>query len=317
MDVRAAIAGYVKDRLNDEIAKGERGTAAAIAKAIDRSSAHVANVKNGKSQAGEDVARDFAKYWKMSYAELEAAAIEWAKGRPEFAETPVVESPASKLANWSLAVGVARAEGLSEQAIRSVEATITEETPDKAPLKWLKDIELAQPAKHPALIDVRANNPMTRATLLAAVRGVPTEELVVVGFQPHLIAQMPSALTKVATLLRGQLDWLSTGKGAALLDKEPFRPARSFPELPYGMRLELAMRMRGLSASEIANRLKRRLASAARTAPSAKSITKLVEGGHVSDPHLPSHLASVLNADLEWLGVPEAPVALPLRSAKR
>ncbi len=71
---RDRLAIYVRDRLRRETGK-TRGLQAEIAKATKFSTAHVANVKNGKAKPGDDFARAIAAYWELTLAELEAEAM--------------------------------------------------------------------------------------------------------------------------------------------------------------------------------------------------------------------------------------------------
>lgn len=86
-DVRQKLTDYISARIAAETkGEGKRGEAAKIAKKTGFSSAHIANVSNGNIRGvGDDFARAMAKFWGMTYAQLEAVAT-------GHATDPVVES---------------------------------------------------------------------------------------------------------------------------------------------------------------------------------------------------------------------------------
>ena len=75
-EARQKLTDYISARLTAET-KGDdkRGEAAKIARETGFSSAHIANVSNGKLRGvGDDFARAMAKYWEMEFADLLALA---------------------------------------------------------------------------------------------------------------------------------------------------------------------------------------------------------------------------------------------------
>lgn len=88
-DAREAIARYVRHRLSEECR--EYGAQARIAREIGVSGAHLNNVRGGSRGVGEDLARALARFWGMSYADLEEVAVEWAEANP--AETAPASAP--------------------------------------------------------------------------------------------------------------------------------------------------------------------------------------------------------------------------------
>jgi hypothetical protein len=107
-DRRARVAAYVRDRLYAELEAAPRGRARSLAKEIGFTTAHIANVKNGRAEAGDDFVRAIAAHWKMEPSEVEAEALkrpaEPARPRtePYPAHTIVAASP--EFANASDAV---------------------------------------------------------------------------------------------------------------------------------------------------------------------------------------------------------------------
>ena len=87
-DRRSAIVGYVRERLVEECT-GHRGKQAEIARVTGFTSAHVANVVSRSRGIGDDFAHALAAYWKMTFAELEAAATERARRAPSKAPPPI------------------------------------------------------------------------------------------------------------------------------------------------------------------------------------------------------------------------------------
>ena len=77
-EARRVLAAYVSDRLTRECA--ERGKAASIARTIGFSPAHISNARTGQAGVGEDLAEALAKYWGLSYEELQKEAVAWAEG---------------------------------------------------------------------------------------------------------------------------------------------------------------------------------------------------------------------------------------------
>lgn len=82
-DARAAITGYVRERLHAEQRAHGRGYQARVARAAGLSSAHVANVMTEEHRGvGIEAAAKLAGYWGMSLDQLTATALEWASRTP-------------------------------------------------------------------------------------------------------------------------------------------------------------------------------------------------------------------------------------------
>ncbi len=71
----ARLKAYARERMKAEIKEGPRGTQARLARVLDISSAHVANIYNKDSGPGEDVLEKLATYWKMTRDQMMAAAL--------------------------------------------------------------------------------------------------------------------------------------------------------------------------------------------------------------------------------------------------
>jgi hypothetical protein len=76
MDPVKAMEEYVRSRLRKEIASGPRGAAAALARTLGTSGAHLSNITaaHPKATPGEDLRRRCAEHWGLTPAELEAVA---------------------------------------------------------------------------------------------------------------------------------------------------------------------------------------------------------------------------------------------------
>jgi hypothetical protein len=144
--IRSAIAAYIHDRLVRECT-AERGRAAAIARATGVTTAHVANVKNGKASAGEDFSRALAVYWSMSYQQLENAAVEWFRShRPRpipAAAQRRWEEVDPRYPNLAESLSIVRREGQYEASfLDEIERTKLRSERDLPTTVWLKMIEL-------------------------------------------------------------------------------------------------------------------------------------------------------------------------------
>jgi hypothetical protein len=145
-EIRTAIAAYIHDRLVRECAS-ERGRAAAIARATGVTTAHVANVKNGKASAGEDFSRALAGYWSMSYQQLENAAVEWFRSNRPASRTSAArvrwEDVDPRYPNLAESLSIVRREGQYDASfLDEIERTRLRSERDLPTTVWLKMIEL-------------------------------------------------------------------------------------------------------------------------------------------------------------------------------
>ncbi len=72
---RRLVSDYVKDRLIREC-RGTWGKAIGVSRRTGFSTAHITNVMKGNRATGDDFAVAIARYWGMTYAELERLAVE-------------------------------------------------------------------------------------------------------------------------------------------------------------------------------------------------------------------------------------------------
>lgn len=79
---RDAIAAYVRWRLKTELASAPRGEAERISRATTVTTAHLSNLKNGKSRADTDAASRLAAHWGLSFADLVSQALDWSAQHP-------------------------------------------------------------------------------------------------------------------------------------------------------------------------------------------------------------------------------------------
>ena len=134
---RQAISAYVQHRLTLEVGK-ERGKAAEIASATGTSTAHIANMKNRKANAGEVFSRAIAAYWQIEYAELERLALAWAKEQPAVVRTVEISD---RYPNRHIAAEFARRDGIDSEAIAMVLQSAHDAEEDPSPSTWLAMIK--------------------------------------------------------------------------------------------------------------------------------------------------------------------------------
>lgn len=109
-EAQREIGEYVRTRLIGEC-RGTRGAAAAIARATGFTRSHIAQVQRPHAGIGENFARAMATYWRLTYAQLENAASEWAKDHPppSGAKPPIAYlTPLAQLPGWSEALAEAQ-----------------------------------------------------------------------------------------------------------------------------------------------------------------------------------------------------------------
>lgn len=136
---RKIVGAYVRERLRSECTV--RGAAANIARATGFSTAHVTNVQKQDRGVGDDFAEAIARYWGMTYAQLEEEAQRWwAERQPTPQEVEADPSP-----NRSRAAQLAREDRVSEMAIQSVLAEpITPENGAQSALWWAIRMKLRE-----------------------------------------------------------------------------------------------------------------------------------------------------------------------------
>jgi hypothetical protein len=66
---------YARDRLQEEIREGKRGTSARIARKLGVSTAHVANLRNRNVLPGDDMLDRLGTYWGMTRDQMQSAAL--------------------------------------------------------------------------------------------------------------------------------------------------------------------------------------------------------------------------------------------------
>jgi hypothetical protein len=144
-ETRLAIAAYVRDRLFRECS-ARRGVAADIARATGATTAHIANVKNGKATTGDEFARKVARYWNLTYPQLEAAAAEWYRTHspppPSGTASRWVEID-PRYPNLAEALHILRREGeIDAGLLDDVERTQLKSDHDLPTTVWIKMIEV-------------------------------------------------------------------------------------------------------------------------------------------------------------------------------
>lgn len=69
-----ALKDWAVARLRDEIGRGKRGIQSELARKLETSTAHVANLNSGRSRPGEEILTKLASYWGTTYDQMMAEA---------------------------------------------------------------------------------------------------------------------------------------------------------------------------------------------------------------------------------------------------